>query len=85
MSPFLIRKQMTQEHIPMIDERCGDAVGIGVLVVTRTNAIVIELKDLRPWQSEQYRRMGGDDELRALFRQPMHMRQKCQLPAGGQC
>lgn len=66
MPPSLVRKQVTQAHVPMIDERCGDAVGVGVLVVTRANTIVIELKNLHPWQSEQYRRMGDDDELRSL-------------------
>lgn len=46
MSLFLVRKQMMQQRVPVIDERCGDAVGVGILVVARENAIVVELKNL---------------------------------------
>lgn len=46
MSLFLVRKQMMQQQVPVMDERCGDAVSVGILVVARENAIVVELKNL---------------------------------------
>lgn len=46
MPLFLVRKQMMQQQVPVMDERCGDAVSVGILVVALENAIVVELKNL---------------------------------------